>query len=223
MVWIFNMISVEGIQKSYNDEQVLKNVSLKINDGEFVSIMGKSGSGKSTLISIMGGFLAPDSGKVFYDGEDIFTYNDSKMSALRCSKIGFVFQAFRLIPTLNVIDNLLLPLTLGKGVDKEKREYVDKLCKELEIDTMLKKFPEELSGGQCQRVAIIRALSYEPSVVILDEPTGALDSTMEKKVMELLSKINREKGTTIIQVTHSERVATYGTRIIRINDGKITE
>ncbi|MBQ8545756.1 MAG: ABC transporter ATP-binding protein [Clostridia bacterium] len=215
------MISVENIEKSYNSEKVLKNASLKIEDSEFVSIMGKSGSGKSTLISIMGGFLAPDSGRVLYDGKDIFKYNDSQLSSFRCTKIGFVFQAFGLIPTLNVMDNLLLPSTLGKSQSKEQREYILELCKALEIDTMLKKYPDELSGGQCQRVAIVRALSYEPSVVILDEPTGALDSAMEKKVMELLVKINKEKGTTIIQVTHSERVASYGTRIIKINDGEI--
>ena len=124
---------------------------------------------------------------------------------------------------MNVIDNILLPAVLNKSLDDESKEYVNELCRELEIDTMLKKYPEELSGGQCQRVAIVRALAHKPRVLILDEPTGALDSAMEKKVMELFKKVNSELGTTVIQVTHSERVASYGKRIIRINDGEIIE
>ena len=122
-----------------------------------------------------------------------------------------------------MIDNILLPAVLNKSLDDESKEYVNELCRELEIDTMLKKYPEELSGGQCQRVAIVRALAHKPRVLILDEPTGALDSAMEKKVMELFKKVNSELGTTVIQVTHSERVASYGKRIIRINDGEIIE
>lgn len=215
------MIVTKNIEKSFNDEKVLKGVSLEITDGEFVSIMGKSGSGKSTLISIMGAFLKPDSGTVLLDGKDLFSYKEKELSDLRCTSLGFVFQAFKLIPTLNIIDNILLPLTLNKRDNAENREYVMSLACELEIDGMLKKFPSQLSGGQCQRVAIARALSYKPSTIILDEPTGALDTNMERVVMELLSRVNRELGTTIIQVTHSERVAAYGTRIIRIKDGNI--
>ncbi len=215
------MIVTNKLEKSFNDEKVLKGISLEINDGEFVSIMGKSGSGKSTLISIIGGFLNPDSGEVLVNEKNLFECKDSELSQLRCSELGFVFQAFKLIPTLNVIDNILLPLTLSKNDTGENREYVNYLVKELGIENMLNKFPSQLSGGQCQRVAIARALSYKPKIVILDEPTGALDTAMEKTVMELLSKINKENKTTIIQVTHSERVASYGTRIIKIKDGKI--
>jgi ABC-type lipoprotein export system ATPase subunit len=215
------VIKIENIEKSYNGERVLKGVSLEIRDGEFISIMGESGSGKSTLLSILGGFLAPDGGRVVWDGKEIGTLSEKELSALRCDKMGFVFQSYQLIPTLNVNDNLLLPTVLGKKLSEQTKKYVWELIEELEIAPLLKKFPHQLSGGQCQRVAIIRALAYSPSVLILDEPTGALDSRMEKKVMDLLSRINREKKTTVIHVTHSMNVASYGRRIIRLADGEI--
>ncbi|MBO5380290.1 MAG: ABC transporter ATP-binding protein [Clostridia bacterium] len=217
------MIATRNIEKSFNGEAVLKGIDLEIFDGEFVSIMGKSGSGKSTLISIIGGFLKPDSGVVELDGQDLHALREKELSQLRCTSLGFVFQAFKLIPTLNVIDNIMLPLTLSHMASEEAYSYALSIARELGIDTMLKKFPNQLSGGQCQRVAIARALSYKPKIIILDEPTGALDTAMEKTVMELLARINKEQGTTVIQVTHSERVAAYGTRIIRIKDGIIEQ
>lgn len=217
------MIATRDIEKSFNGEAVLKGIDLEICDGEFVSIMGKSGSGKSTLISIIGGFLKPDSGRVELDGHNLHALREKELSQLRCTSLGFVFQAFKLIPTLNVIDNIMLPLTLSHMASEEAYSYALSIARELGIDTMLKKFPNQLSGGQCQRVAIARALSYKPKIIILDEPTGALDTAMEKTVMELLAKINREQKTTVIQVTHSERVAAYGTRIIRIKDGIIEQ
>ncbi len=217
------MIATRNIEKSFNGEAVLKGIDLEICDGEFVSIMGKSGSGKSTLISIIGGFLKPDSGVVELDGHNLHALREKELSQLRCTSLGFVFQAFKLIPTLNVIDNIMLPLTLSRMASEEAYSYALSIARELGIDTMLKKFPNQLSGGQCQRVAIARALSYKPKIIILDEPTGALDTAMEKTVMELLAKINREQKTTVIQVTHSERVAAYGTRIIRIKDGIIEQ
>ena len=217
------MIATRNIEKSFNGEAVLKGIDLEICDGEFVSIMGKSGSGKSTLISIIGGFLKPDSGVVELDGHNLHALREKELSQLRCTSLGFVFQAFKLIPTLNVIDNIMLPLTLSHMASEEAYSYALSVARELGIDTMLKKFPNQLSGGQCQRVAIARALSYKPKIIILDEPTGALDTAMEKTVMELLAKINREQKTTVIQVTHSERVASYGTRIIRIKDGIIEQ
>lgn len=214
-------IKAENIEKKFNDERVLKGITLDVLPGEFVSIMGESGSGKSTLLSIIGGFLAADGGRVLWNGRDISELSERELARARCTDVGFVFQSYKLIPTLNVKDNLLLPTTLGGKLSPEGVEYAMELCRELGIDGMLSKYPSELSGGQCQRVAIIRALAYKPSLLILDEPTGALDSAMEKRVMELISRINEESGTTVVQVTHSERVARYGGRIINLSDGVI--
>lgn len=215
------MIQATNIKKSYNGERVLYGVSLEIKDGEFVSIMGESGSGKSTLLSILGGFLDADEGKVLLDGKDIFAMGDEQLAKLRCTSLGFVFQSYRLIPTLSARDNLLLPALLGGKKEEELEEYLATLSNALGISQLLDKFPDQLSGGQCQRVAIARTLLYQPKTIILDEPTGALDSAMEKKVMELLTRVNRELGTTIVQVTHSKAVADYGNRTIILKDGKI--
>ncbi|MBE6530759.1 MAG: ABC transporter ATP-binding protein [Ruminococcaceae bacterium] len=215
------MIKATKIEKSYNGEKVLLGVSLDIADGEFISIMGESGSGKSTLLSILGGFLDADAGTVLLDGEDISKMSEGRLAQIRSSTLGFVFQSYRLIPTLSVRDNMLLPATLGGKRESELVGYLDKLSRSLEISHLFDKFPDQLSGGQSQRVAIARSLLYMPKTLILDEPTGALDSEMEKKVMELLVSINREMGTTIVQVTHSKTVAEYGNRIIYLKDGKI--
>lgn len=215
------MIKAVGIEKSYNGEKVLFGVSLEIKGGEFVSIMGESGSGKSTLLSILGGFLDADRGKVLYNGRDVSEMSESELCKIRCTELGFVFQSFKLIPTLSARDNILLPATLGDRLSVGGEEYLAELASTLGIEGVLDKFPTQLSGGQCQRVAIARALLYKPKTVILDEPTGALDSAMEDRVMQLLAKINREQGTTIIQVTHSKRVAEYGTRLIMLGDGRI--
>ncbi len=213
------MIKVEGVEKSYNGELVLKNVSLTFADGDFVSIMGESGSGKSTLLGIIGGFLSPDAGSVCWNGTDISGLTEKEMSRLRCTEMGFVFQSYGLIPTLNIRDNMLLTATLGKHEGAVAQ--MELLAERLKLRELYKKYPAQLSGGQCQRAAIVRALAYQPSVLILDEPTGALDSRMEQTVMELLSELNHTLGMTIIQVTHSERVAAYAGRIIRIRDGEI--
>ena len=142
---------------------------------------------------------------------------------MRCGSIGFVFQSFKLIPTLNVWDNLMLPATLGGKNNEQTREYVRALADELSLTETFEKFPDRLSGGQCQRVAIIRALAYKPRLLILDEPTGALDSVNEARVMDILVRLNRELGTTIVQVTHSKRVSEYGSRRIFLCDGEITD
>ena len=214
------MIIAKDITKSYNGEQVLHGVSLCIEDGEFVSIMGESGSGKSTLLSIIGGFLSADSGEVFYDDERVSSMNERTLARLRCTRLGFVFQSYKLIPTLSVRDNMTLPSLLGGG-DSELERYLAEITEELEISHILEKFPDELSGGQCQRVAIARALLYKPEIIVLDEPTAALDSKMEAKVMSLLVKTNKELGTTILQVTHSKTVSEYGNRVIYLKDGRV--
>lgn len=215
------MIKATNIEKSYGGEKVLRGVSLAVKDGEFVSIMGESGSGKTTLLNILAGFLSPDAGSVLWDGQDISKMNEKDITALRCEKMGFVFQSYQLIPTLNVKDNLLLPTILSKKYSAETEKYAKKLIEELELSALLEKYPDELSGGQCQRAAILRALIPRPRTVILDEPTGALDSRMEGRVMALLSRINRENETTVIQVTHSDRVAAFGSRTVRLKDGEI--
>lgn len=215
------MIQAINIEKSYNGERVLFGVSLDIADGEFVSIMGESGSGKSTLLSILGGFLDADGGQVLLDGEEVSKLGEHQLAKIRCTSLGFVFQSYKLIPTLNARDNLLLPAVLGGANEKELNEYLQKLTNALGISELLDKFPDQLSGGQCQRVAIARALLYKPKTLILDEPTGALDSEMEERVMHLLKEVNRELGTTIVQVTHSKTVAAYGDRIVYLKDGKI--
>ena len=215
------MIQATNIEKSYNGERVLFGVSLNIADGDFVSIMGESGSGKSTLLSILGGFLAADAGEVLLDGESVLQMSERRLAEIRCSTLGFVFQGYKLIPTLTARDNLLLPAVLGGKSEDELREYLQRLADALGISALLEKFPDQLSGGQCQRVAIARALLYRPKTLILDEPTGALDSAMEKRVMELLREVNQELGTTVVQVTHSKTVAEYGNRIVYLKDGKI--
>lgn len=215
------MIKAINIEKSYNGERVLFGVSLDIANTEFVSIMGESGSGKSTLLSILGGFLDADGGQVLLDGKDISKLGEQQLAKIRCTSLGFVFQGYKLIPTLTARDNILLPAVLGGKSEDELGEYMAKLTDALGISELLDKFPDQLSGGQGQRVAIARALLYKPQTLILDEPTGALDSEMEKRVMELLREINRELGTTIIQVTHSQTVADYGNRTVHLKDGKI--
>lgn len=215
------MIQATNIQKSYNGERVLFGVSLNIADGEFVSIMGESGSGKSTLLSILGGFLSADAGEVLLDGEGVSQMSERRLAEIRSTALGFVFQGYKLIPTLTARDNLLLPAVLGGKSEDELKEYLQHLANALGIAGLLEKFPDQLSGGQCQRVAIARALLYKPKILILDEPTGALDSEMEKRVMELLRSVNQELGTTVVQVTHSKTVAEYGNRIVYLKDGKI--
>ena len=183
--------------------------------------MGEIGSGKSTFLSILGGFLDADGGEVLLDGEKVSSMTESRLAQIRSTTLGFVFQGYKLIPTLTARDNLLLPAVLGGKSENELEEYLESLASALGIEGLLKKFPDQLSGGQCQRVAIARALLYQPKTLILDEPTGALDSAMEKRVMDLLTRVNRELGTTVVQVTHSKTVAEYGNRIVYLKDGKI--
>ena len=215
------MIEVVNLEKSFGDKKVLDGINLTVEAGERVAIIGTSGSGKSTLLSILGGFLSADEGMVLLNGENVADMNEKQLAQLRCTSLGFVFQSYRLIPTLNVRDNLFLPARLGGKSKSDCAEDLVMLSNALGISQLFDKFPNELSGGQCQRVAIARALLYRPKILILDEPTGALDSAMEKKVMDLLVRINRERGTTIVQVTHSNTVSKYGNRIVYLKDGKI--
>ena len=201
--------------------RVLKNVSLKVLKGEFVSIMGQSGSGKSTLLYILGGLDTPTEGTVSMNGADISRFNDAKMSQIRRQNIGFVFQFYNLIPNLNVEENIMLPLLLDGKKFKDYRKQLDNILEIVWLSDRRKHTPRELSGGQQQRVAIARALISDPEILFADEPTGNLDSKTGAEIMKLLQSINKNSGQTIIMVTHSPEAAKNSNRIITVKDGMI--
>ncbi len=215
------MIYVENLIKNYNGEPCLRGVNLHIEKGEFVSVKGESGSGKTTLLEILVGLRAPDGGNVRVAGEEIFSLNASALAKFRRTKIGVVYQNFGLIPTLTATENICLPMLLEKRSKKETEGRVLEVAKRLKIEGILKKYPDKLSGGQQQRVALARAVCYNPEVLFLDEPTGSLDSENTQNALEFLAELNRERGTTVLQITHDERAAAYGNRVIRIADGRI--
>lgn len=200
---------------------VLKDIDLSVEQGEFISIMGPSGSGKSTLLYLLGGLDMPSDGTVSVNGTDLSTLKDKELCAMRNEKVGFVFQFYNLVPNLSVEDNIALPLMIA---GKKRSSYKDNLEKCLEIIGMKDKrklTPRELSGGQQQRVAIARALVFDPDIIFLDEPIGNLDSKTGTSLMELFGEINRKYNKTIVQVTHSESAALYGTKLVKLVDGQI--
>ena len=220
------IIKLDNIIKKFyinepNELTVLKGISLEVKEGEFVSIVGASGSGKSTLMNIVGILDRPTSGEYTLDGVDINKAKDNELSKLRNEKIGFVFQTYNLIAKTTALKNVELPM-LYAGVGKKER---DKRAKELlelvEMGDRVKHLPEELSGGQKQRVAIARAMANNPSIILADEPTGALDSVTGRKVMDLFHKLNKEQGITILLITHSNELAAETDRIVTIKDGTI--
>lgn len=220
-------IAVEGkhIVKEFRlgatTTRVLRDISLQVMRGEFVSIMGPSGSGKSTLLYILGGLDEPTSGHVLLDGMDISRFGDEKMSRIRRQKIGFVFQFYNLIPNLNVEENIMLPLLLdGKKMGNYKRQ-LEQILEVVGLSDRRSHTPRELSGGQQQRVAIARALIGNPEILFADEPTGNLDSRTGGEIMTLLREINQRIGQTIIMVTHSPEAAKSSTRMITVRDGMI--
>lgn len=202
---------------------VLKNVNLTIDKGEFVSIMGPSGSGKSTLLYLLGGLDAPTSGEIRINDEDISKMKDKRGSELRRRDIGFVFQFYNLIPNLTVVDNVLLPVLLDGKKGKHHMARLEEILEIVGLADRKKHTPRELSGGQQQRVAIARALMNDPEIILADEPIGNLDSKTGEEIMELFRRINQERGKTIIQVTHAQKAAEYGSRIVRFMDGEIIE
>ena len=224
---IVGNIAVEGkhITKDFRlgdtTTKVLKDISLQVMQGEFVSIMGPSGSGKSTLLYILGGLDVPTSGHVLLNGTDISRFGDEKMSRIRRQKIGFVFQFYNLIPNLNVEENIMLPLLLdGKKMGSYKKQ-LDQILEIVGLSNRRKHTPRELSGGQQQRVAIARALIGNPEILFADEPTGNLDSKTGAEIMNLLREINQNSGQTIIMVTHSPEAAKSSSRVITVQDGVI--
>ena len=220
-----SILDVNNLCKSFKvgkeDVQVLKNINLKVEKGEFVSIMGPSGGGKSTLLYLLGGLDKPTSGTVTLGNKNLSSIKEKEMSKLRRSKIGFVFQFYNLVPNLSVEDNILLPVILD---GKKIKNYKNKLEEILDIIGMKEKrklTPRELSGGQQQRVAIARALVFDPEIIFLDEPIGNLDSKTGTEIMKLFKKINKQYGKTLIQVTHSKESALYGSSIVKLIDGEI--
>lgn len=215
------MLIAKNVKKSYNNREILKGIDLVIEDGEFVSIMGESGSGKSTLLSILSGNARPDGGTVTLDGFEISSASEKELARFRRGELGFVYQSLNLIPTLSAEDNILLPLYLSKADMKAGREYMRILADRMSISHLLTSMPEDMSGGERQRVAIARALIHHPKIIMLDEPTGSLDSKSTTEVLELISEIHREMGISIIQVTHSPDAAGYADRIIYVKDGEV--
>jgi len=217
------IIDLEGITKIYQTKEVetvaLENVNLKVKEGEFISVMGPSGCGKSTMLNIMGLLDIPNEGKVIINGIETSKMKDSKMAEFRNHTLGFVFQSFHLINSLNVLDNVELPLLYRKSTDKGRRELAKEVLAKVGLSHRMKHFPSQLSGGQCQRVAIARALIGNPKIILADEPTGNLDSKMGEEIINLLHELNRE-GTTIVMVTHDEHIAKETQRIIRFFDGR---
>ena len=215
------MIIAKNICKSYGEARILKNIDLTVRDGEFLSVMGESGSGKSTLLGILGGNIPASSGEVTIDRESITGADDKTLSRLRRTKLGFVFQNLNLVPTLNAYDNIMLPIYLNRESVREKRARLEELSSIIGISHLMKAFPEKMSGGEAQRVAIARAILHDPSVLMLDEPTGSLDSKNSEALLDLLKRLNSELGLTVIQVTHSARAASYGNRTLTICDGRL--
>ena len=217
------IISLKNVNKYYktgdNSFHALKDINLEIEEGEFVVILGKSGSGKSTLLNVIGGLDGYDSGDVIMEGFNYQNADDTLMSDLRCRKIGFVFQAYNLIPVLNVYENITFPVNIGGGnVDKK---YIANVIKELGLEGKEKSFPNQLSGGQQQRVAIARALANKPKIVLADEPTGNLDTAISSDVIELLTHGVKEYGHTLVMITHDPDIAQFADRVVTIEDGRI--
>ena len=218
------MIKLTGINKIYRTNEIetlaLENVNLDVIKGEFVSIMGPSGCGKSTLLNIMGLLDAPSSGKIEINGTSVESMKAKELAAFRNKTLGFVFQSFHLINSLNVIDNVELPLLYRKMAAKERTRLAKEVLERVGLSHRMRHMPTQLSGGQCQRVAIARAIVGNPEIILADEPTGNLDSKMGAEVMELLHKLNKEDGRTIVMVTHNEEQAKQTSRTIRFFDGR---
>ena len=218
------MIKLTGINKIYRTEEIetqaLENVNLEVQKGEFLSIMGPSGCGKSTLLNIMGLLDTPTSGTIEINGTHTESMNDKELAAFRNKTLGFVFQSFHLINSLNVIDNVELPLLYRKMSASERTTLAKQVLERVGLSHRMKHMPTQLSGGQCQRVAIARAIVGNPEIILADEPTGNLDSKMGAEVMDLLHKLNKEDGRTIVMVTHNEEQAKQTERTVRFFDGR---
>lgn len=218
-----NILKIENLKKVYGsgetEVKALDDISFQVEEGEFIAIIGPSGSGKSTLLHSIAGLEKPTSGKVYFHDKDIYKMNKKELTILRRQKIGIIYQFYNLIPTLNVEENITLPIELDrKKIDTKK---LDEIIKFLGLEKRKKHLPNELSGGQQQKVAIGRALMINPTIILADEPTGNLDSKSSEKIMQVLKKANKDYKQTIIMITHNLEIAKLADRIIKIEDGKI--
>lgn len=218
-----SILKTENLKKIYGsgagEVHALNGIDLAVENGEFVAVVGTSGSGKSTLLHLLGGLDRPTSGKVFVDGKDIFSLKEEALTIFRRRKIGFVFQAYNLVPVLNVFENIALPVELdGKKVDPE---FAGEIIQTLGLEEKQTSFPNQLSGGQQHRVAIARALASKPAILLCDEPTGNLDSRTSQDVLGLLKISSRKYTQTIVMITHNEEIAQLADRVVRIEDGRI--
>ena len=220
------ILTVENVEKIYttrfggNQVQALRNVTFSVEEGEFVAVMGESGSGKTTLLNILAALDTPTKGRVLLDGKDMTGIREKDLAAFRREHLGFVFQDFNLLDTFSLKDNILLPLVLAGKKVPEMEAALKPLAEVLEIDSLLKKYPYEVSGGQKQRCAVARALITGPRLVLADEPTGALDSRSTDQLLELLGRVNAN-GQTILMVTHSVQAASHASRVLFIKDGVV--
>ena len=217
------IVKVENLIKKYGKDEneviAVNNISFTVEKGEFVAIVGSSGSGKSTLLHLIGGVDRPTSGKVFINGKDIYALKDDELAIFRRRQVGLIYQFYNLIPILNVVENITLPLELDKV--QIKKDKLDELLKALGLENRKDYLPNQLSGGQQQRVAIGRSLICNPSVILADEPTGNLDSNASEEIIKLLKESNKKYNQTIIMITHNLEIAKIADRIIKIEDGKI--
>ncbi|MDF2987686.1 MAG: ABC-type antimicrobial peptide transport system, ATPase component [Eubacterium sp.] len=219
-----NVLRIENLTKKYGKDQneviAVDNINFSVKKGEFVAIVGPSGSGKSTLLHLLGGVDKPTTGKVYIDDMDIYGLKEKDLSILRRRKVGFVFQAYNLIPVLTAEENILMPLLLDNR--KEDKQYIDELLSILDLKDRRRHLPSELSGGQQQRVSIGRALANKPSIILADEPTGNLDTKNSREVLELLKYSAKKYNQTLILISHDMNIASMADRVISIVDGKIS-
>ena len=215
------LLELSNISYVVNEKSIIRDVSLSVHEGEYLTVVGPSGSGKSTLLHVLGGLVEPNAGEVFLEGQSLYNMNDDTLTRLRRRRMGFVFQFFNLISTQNVLENIVLPIHLDDGEIDD--DYLNEIINLLGLEEKKNSFIYELSGGQQQRVALARALASKPAIIFADEPTGNLDAKSSKEVVDLLKIAQRKYHETVILVTHDQEIASIADRVITIEDGKIIQ